>query len=86
MTQIIQFTEKDVDGCGTDVDALIALETGLCLTHGHVMRLKSAIRDINQEWEPEMWDTNDVINEAMRRVFGKDAEYQFITPDIAVEF
>lgn len=84
--QIIRFVERDVDGCGTDAEVLVLLNTDLPLTRGHQERLINAINEIKEEWADDEWDTDSVVEEAFIRVFGYDAEMEIIFPDIEVEF
>lgn len=86
MKQIIKFVEKDVDGCGTDAEVMLLLETDLPLTNGHKARLEKAIEDIRKEWQDDEWDTDSVVEEAFQRVFGSDMDFEFVLPDIEVEF
>lgn len=84
LNQIISFVERDVDGCGTDVGVMVLIKTDSALTAEHKEKLLCAIEDAKNEIEE--WDTDTVVNEAMERVFGEDAEYEYIIADIEVEF
>lgn len=85
MTKYIQFVEENADGCGTDVEVIIAIESDLCLTPAHVTALANAISNIKKEWSGDDWDIDAVVEEAMARVFG-DIDYTCICPDICVCF
>lgn len=86
MKQIIKFVEENVDGCGGRAEVMVAIETEIPLTHRDKERLSKAIEDIRNEWEADEWDTDSVVYEAIARVFGNDADYTIICPDITVEF
>lgn len=85
MTRYIQFVEENVDGCGTDVKVMVAIESDLCLTPAYGEQLKVAIAKIKQEWRHDEWNTDEIIAEAMSRVFGH-GKWTFVGPDIFVEF
>ena len=85
MTRYIQFVEENADGCGTDINVIIAVEADLCLTPAYEERLKNAISEIKREWLPEDCGMDAIIEEAMSRVFG-DIEYTCVCPDICVCF
>ena len=50
------------------------------------MRLEKAIEDIRTEWDTDDWDTDSVVEEAIVRVFGADAEVKIVIPDLLIEF
>lgn len=85
MIRYIKFVEENVDGCGSDVDVVIAIESDLCLTPAYTAALKKAISEIKKEWAEDEWDTDAIVGEAMSRVFG-DAKYTLVFPDICVYF
>ena len=84
--QIISFVERNVDGCGTDAEAMVLIKTEFLLTSEHKTRLETAIEAIRNEWESNKWDTGSVVEEAIARVFGADVEWKIVIPDIGVEF
>ena len=86
LNQIIKFVEKNVDGCGTDAEVMVLIQTDGLLTNGHKMRLEKAIEDIRTEWDTDDWDTDSVVEEAIVRVFGTDAEVKIVIPDLLIEF
>ncbi len=86
LNQIIKFVEKNVDGCGTDAEVMVLIQTDGLLTNGHKMRLEKAIEDIRTEWDTDDWDTDSVVEEAIVRVFGADAEVKIVIPDLLIEF
>lgn len=86
LNQIIKFVETDVDGCGTNAEVMILVKTDMMLTRGHEERLEKIIEEIRNEWEDDEWDTDSVVEEAVKRVFGEDVEWEVILPDIEVEF
>ena len=49
MTQIINFIDTDVDGCGTDVETMIQIKGEQALTNGAVKRIKDAIERYKKE-------------------------------------
>lgn len=85
LNQIIKFVEKNVDGCGTDAEVTVLIQTDGLLTNGHKMRLEKAIEDIRIEWEGDDWNTDSVVEEAIVRVFGADAEVKTVIPDLLIE-
>lgn len=86
LNQIIRFIERDVDGCGSDAEVVVLLKTDLPLTNGHRTRLEHEIESIKREWEDDGWDTDSVVEEAITRAFGEDAEWGIVLPDLEVEF
>lgn len=86
LNQIIRFTERNVDGCGSDAEVMVLLKTDFLLTSGHKTRLEHEIESIKREWEGDDWDTDSVVEEAIARVFGEDAEWEAVLPDLEVEF
>lgn len=86
LNQIIRFIERDVDGCGSDAEVVALLKTDLPLTSGQKTRLEQEIESIKREWEGDDWDTDSVVEEAIARVFGEDAEWETVLPDLEVEF
>jgi hypothetical protein len=86
LNQIISFVERDVDGCGTDVEVMALLKTDTLLTNGHRKKLENVIEEIRNEWEDDEWDTDSIVEEALARVFGTDVEWKAVIPDIEVEF
>lgn len=85
MTRYIKFVEENVDGCGTDAEVVIAIESDLCLTPACATALKKAVSEIKQEWGEDEWDTDAIVGEAMSRVFG-DTKYTLVWPDVCVYF
>lgn len=79
-------SKKNVDGCGTDAEVMVLIQTDGLLTNGHKMRLEKAIEDIRTEWDTDDWDTDSVVEEAIVRVFGADAEVKIVIPDLLIEF
>lgn len=85
LNQIIKFVEKNIDGCGTDAEVMVLIQTDGLLTNGHKMRLEKAIEDIRTEWKDDDWDTDSVVEEAIVRVFGADVEVKTVIPDLLIE-
>lgn len=83
--QIIKFVERNVDGCGTDAEVTILVNTSLPLSEVQE-RLTKTIEGMRKEVEEEMWDTDSVVYEACTKVFGLDAEWEVFVPDIAIIF
>lgn len=84
--QIIKFVETDVDGCGINAEVVILVKTDIILTRGYRERLLKVIEKIRSEWEDDDCDTDSVVEEAFKRVFGEDLEWEVVLPDIEVEF
>lgn len=85
MRGIIRFREENIDGCGTDVELMVRV-TNMEVTNDHYDKLRNAIADIREEWEPEDQDTDSIVEEALDRVFGKDAAIEYIVPEYNVIF
>lgn len=89
MNQFIRFVETNVDGCGTNAEVLVLFKTDSILTNGCKERLQKALSELKQEWEPDEWDTDSAVMEALVRTFGQaivDEDVEVILPDIEVEF
>lgn len=87
MNQIIHFTETNVDGCGTDAEVIVIVHTDFALTHGQQCRLKEAINKLRQTIPADEWETDYVVGEAMKAVFGNTGyEWEIVVPDLYVEF
>ena len=85
MLQIVRFVEQDVDGCGTDVEAMVWVETDADLCSGYTERLEQAVAETKRELVDE-WSTDELIDGAMKRVFGDDVKCGGIWADIEVVF
>ena len=81
----IKFTEKNVDGCGTDAEVTILAKTSLPLSEVQE-RLTKTIENMEKEVEEKMWDTDSVVYEACTKVFGSDMEWRVLGPDIEIIF
>lgn len=89
LNQIIRFVETNVDGCGTNAEVLVLFKTDCLLTNGCKERLQKALSELKAEWEPDEWDTDSAVKEALVRTFGQtavDEDMEIILPDIEVEF
>lgn len=84
-TQIIKFVERDIDGCGTDVEIMVCVKTEFYSTRDYIERLQSSIKDIKKEYYGE-YDTDFLIEESMKRVFGENTDWECISPDLEVMF
>lgn len=86
MTQLIGFTEENVDGCGTNVEITVELCIDRFLTKGDKERLVKAIKEIKEGCIEDDWDTDDIIRCAMKKVFGGCANFWYVYPDIEITF
>lgn len=84
--QIIRFIEKNVDGCGSDAEVMVIVDVNNPLTSDHATRLEAEIASIKSEWDDSLWDTDELVEEALLRVFGSGVKTEIVLPDIYVEF
>jgi hypothetical protein len=77
---------KDVDGCGTDAEVVVRLDVKSPLTDTDKKKLEDAIQEMQETWDPDDWDTDSVVEAALKKVFGVDVEYEVVLPDIEVTF
>ena len=84
--QIIKFVEEDVDGCGENAEVVVLLNIEHPLTDTDKKKLEDAIQEMQEAWDPDDWDTDSVVEEALKKVFGVDVEYEVVLPDIEVTF
>ncbi len=65
--QLLLITEKNVDGCGTDVTCPVTVSSEL-LDDSHLAELEAAFAALKAEMED--YDTDEFITEACDRTFG----------------
>lgn len=65
--QLLLITEKNVDGCGTDVTCPVTVSSEL-LDDAHLAALEAAFGALKAEMED--YDTDEFITEACDRTFG----------------
>lgn len=84
--QIIRFVERDVDGCGTDIENMIWIWIDRYLTEKDTNKLYDTIQAIKDECATDGWDTDYLLEEAMTRCFGEEATWGTVFADIEVEY
>lgn len=85
MRQIINFIDRDVDGCGTNVETMIHVEGNAPLTNEVIQRTKDVIEKYKVENEGN-WTTDDVVEEACLHLENEGYMCDTITPDEVIEF
>lgn len=83
--QIIHFTEKNVDGCGSDAHIAVSVTVDKPLDDSHRERLQQEISEIKVAWGYR-YSTDELVFEALSRVFGDDACIRTVVPAITIEF
>ena len=81
-THVIRFWETDVDGCGSNAEVMIQVRADEKFTNETKQKLIDTIDDIKKEWKE--WDTDSIVQEACKRVFG--SEFTGWYPEIDIEF
>lgn len=81
---LIKFVEQNVDGCGTDVDVLIGIN--MEIKSDDYQKFMDTIEELKTELTPDEWDTDTVVEMVMGRVFGEDADWFFVNPQMVIEF
>lgn len=81
MKELIKFIEENVDGCGTNAEVMYAVECGHgdFLTNGHRYRLEKELEEIKKQADSEDWDTDTMVEEAMKRVFGEAGDMEVVS-------
>lgn len=84
----IKFVETNVDGCGSDAVVFVNIEadTNEKTANDYEEQLIKSINEMRTAWDPDEWDTDSVVREAIKTVFGEHAKYEFLLPDAVVEF
>lgn len=85
MRQIINFIDRNVDGCGTNVETMIQVESNAPLTNEVIQRTKDVIEKYKVENEGN-WTTDDVVEEACYHLEEEGYMCDTITPDEVIEF
>ena len=81
-THVIRFLETDVDGCGSNAEVMIQVRIDEKITDEMKHKLIDNINEIKKEWKE--WDTDSIVQEACKRVFG--SEFTGWYPEIDIEF
>lgn len=84
MTQYINLTDVNVDGCGTDVATIIKIE-GSVLSRGTIDGIKEVIDNYKSENEG-CWDTNGCITAAFEQLEKAGFEPEVIDFAAQIEF
>lgn len=82
--QIIKFTDVDVDGCGTDVTALVKVY-GNDITNKTIGVVEQAICDYKRENAGE-WSTNDCLEVAQKQLEAEGYKVYWINPTVEICF
>lgn len=85
MTQIIKFTDVNVDGCGTDIEVYVQVEGKAELTNGIIKRTKEVIEKYKAENQYE-YDTNSIIDVACEHLETEGYMCYSVIPDYDIEF
>jgi hypothetical protein len=85
MTQIIKFTDVNVDGCGTDIEVYVQVEGKAELTNGIIKRTKEVIEEYKKENEYE-YDTASIIDVACKHLETEGYMCFSVIPDYDIEF
>lgn len=88
ITNLIKFTEIDVDGCGSNVSELVLVRSEMLLTNGTRSRLEQAVESIWKEYvdNEECFDTETIVSEACTKVFGNTDDWEIVSPEFEIEF
>ena len=79
---VIQFTKVNEDVYGLDEDVFVVVQMDGKLTQGHQKRLLAEIRNLQKNTPAEDWDTDTLVAEAMKAVFGTTCQWQFVVPTL----
>lgn len=85
MKQIIKFMDKNVDGCGTDVETMIQIEGDQALTNEAVKRIKDTIEKYKKENYGE-YSTDDVVEAACEQLGREGYICECLSEDVTIEF
>lgn len=85
MTQIINFIDTNVNGCGTDVETMIQIDGEQTLTKEAVKRVKDAIERYKKEVYDE-YNTDDVVEAACRQLDREGYICEPLLEDVTIEF
>lgn len=66
--KLVRFTEHNVDGCGSDAEVILQIDSDEPVNS---KILESVISDIVSETADEDMDTDSIVSEACKRYFGK---------------
>lgn len=83
MKQVIKFIDKNVDGCGTNVEVLIQVEGKLQLTSAVLQETKDVIK--RYKIENDLWCTDEVVDEACKFLETKGYMCNYAAPQIDAE-
>lgn len=85
VNEMIKFTVKNINGCGTNYEKLYLVSTDFILTNGHKQHLMDAITKAEKEHSD--CDADEIIDIAMSQVFNEDEckGYEEIYPSVEIE-
>ena len=66
--KLVRFTEHNVDGCGSDAEVILQIDSDEPVNS---KILESVISDIVSETADEDMDTDSIVSEACKRYFGQ---------------
>ncbi len=79
----VRFTEKNVDGCGTDVDVIIKVKTSWPVNS---KELTAVIERLKNTASKDDWDTDSLISAACEEFFGSKGIHYDYLDIIDIEF
>lgn len=85
MTQIINLIDKDVDGCGTNIETLFVIEGKQKLTTEIIQKVNTVIEKYKKENEGE-WETDSILDVVCEYLENKGYMCDYIRPDVIIEF
>lgn len=83
--QIIKFIDKNIDGCGTDIEGWLKIKGSIIDEDSIVENLKKVITTTKNTIED--WDTDTILDacaEYLKEQY--DFECEWICPEIVIEF
>ena len=85
MKQMIWFKEKNVDGCGTNVDVFVEVDAHDELKYEHQQEIKRIATHIKENSDEDI-TTDDIINDALKEYFDEGETFKIIQPDLYISF
>lgn len=85
MKQIVKFIDKNIDGCGTDIEVYVQTEGKTELTDAIITETNNKIEKYREE-NSGAWDTDSVIMLACDYLESKGYMCHAIVPNYVIEF
>lgn len=83
--QIIKFIDKNIDGCGTDVEVWLKIKGPIVDEDSIVENLRKVITATKSSIED--WDTDTVLDACVEYLKEQyDFECEYLSPEIEIEF